>query len=399
MSTYEIEKNNVNHTATQISGNRRAYCRVLRDTTEVKKQDRYGKEGLEGVVEELCRPSPSTDRGVPGGVWKHHTLPSRDALVTIVEMLRGVFFPGYFGPQDVDPHSIRYHVGSTLDRVAGLIEDQILRGLCFACELRADSRIRSQDRRRRGARPARREEGKYNDVFDRRATKQVGMDQRPNPEVIFESALDIDNCRECLPRSRQITNAFLKRLPDIKQLLQTDIRAAFEGDPAVTSPDEAVFCYPGIMAVTSYRVAHELWKLEVPLIPRMITEHAHSITGIDIHPGAQIGESFFIDHGTGVVIGETCIIGERVRIYQGVTLGARSFPLDEQGKPIKGIDRHPVVEDGVVIYSGATLLGRIVIGKNSIIGGNVWLTRDVPRNSRVTQSTARQETFEAGSGI
>ena len=345
MSTYEIAKKNMDPAAPQLSGNTRSYCRVLRDTTEVQKKDRYGEEGLEGIVEDLCRPSPSTDRGVPGGVWKHHTLPSRDALVTLVEMLRGVFFPGYFGPQDVGPHSIHFHVGSTLDRVAGLIEDQILRGLCFACELH------------------------------------------------------LDNCRECLPRSRQITSAFLKRLPFIKQMLQTDVRAAFEGDPAATSPDEAVFCYPGIMAVTSYRVAHELWDLEVPLIPRMITEHAHSITGIDIHPGARIGESFFIDHGTGVVIGETCIIGEKVRIYQGVTLGARSFPLDEQGKPIKGVDRHPVVKDGVVIYSGATLLGRIVIGQNSIIGGNVWLTRDVPGNSRVTQTRAREETFEAGSGI
>ena len=168
---------------------------------------------------------------------------------------------------------------------------------------------------------------------------------------------------------------------------------------AAYSPDETIFCYPGVLAITNYRLAHELLVLGVPLIPRMITEHAHSITGIDIHPGASIGESFFIDHGTGVVIGETCIIGNRVRIYQGVTLGAKSFPLDEEGKPVKGIERHPVVEDDVVIYSGATILGRVVIGRGSVIGGNVWLTRSVPPYSRITQVQARQEIFEGGAGI
>jgi serine O-acetyltransferase len=177
------------------------------------------------------------------------------------------------------------------------------------------------------------------------------------------------------------------------------VRAAFEGDPAATSAAEAIFCYPGVLAITNYRIAHELSLLEVPLIPRMITEHAHSITGIDIHPGATIGESFFIDHGTGVVIGETCIIGDRVRIYQGVTLGAKSFPLDESGNPIKGIERHPILEDDVIIYSGATILGRVVIGRGSVIGGNVWLTRSVPSCSRVMQVKPRQEVFECGAGI
>ena len=154
---------------------------------------------------------------------------------------------------------------------------------------------------------------------------------------------------------------------------------------AATSPDEAIFCYPGMLAITNYRIAHELQQLGVPLIPRIITEHAHSHTGIDIHPGARIDESFFIDHGTGVVIGETCMIGKRVRLYQGVTLGAKSFPLDEHGKPIKGIDRHPVVEDDVIIYSGATILGRVTIGRGSVIGGNIWLVEDVPPNSRIAQ--------------
>ncbi len=182
-------------------------------------------------------------------------------------------------------------------------------------------------------------------------------------------------------------------------MLATDVQAAYEGDPAATSPDETILCYPGVLAITSYRLAHELHVLGVPIIPRIITEHAHSITGIDIHPGTNIGESFFIDHGTGVVIGETSIIGNRVRIYQGVTLGAKSFPLDENGNPIKGIDRHPVVEDDVIIYSGTTILGRVVIGCGSVIGGNVWLIHNVPPGSRITQVEARSEKFENGTGI
>ena len=171
----------------------------------------------------------------------------------------------------------------------------------------------------------------------------------------------------------------------MRRLLASDVEAAYEGDPALHTRDEAIFCYPGIFAITNQRIAHELHVLGVPLIPRIITEYAHTITGIDIHPGARIGERFFIDHGTGVVIGETSVIGNRVRLYQGVTLGAKSFPLDEHGNPIKGIDRHPIVEDDVVIYSGATILGRIVIGKGSTIGGNVWLTHAVPPGSKVTQ--------------
>ena len=182
-------------------------------------------------------------------------------------------------------------------------------------------------------------------------------------------------------------------------MLATDVQAAYEGDPAATSPDEAIFCYPGVLAVTNYRLAHELYAQEVPLIPRMITEHAHSITGIDIHPGATIGEGFFIDHGSGVVIGETSTIGSRVRLYQGVTLGAKSFPLDEDGNPIKGIKRHPIVEDDVIIYSEATILGRVTIGRGSVIGGNVWLTRDVAPDSVVTQAQARLDLFDSGSGI
>jgi serine O-acetyltransferase len=186
-----------------------------------------------------------------------------------------------------------------------------------------------------------------------------------------------------------MSSAFIESLPEIQRLLATDVRGAYEGDPAATSPDEAIFCYPGVVAITSYRIAHSLHELGVPLIPRIITEHAHAITGIDIHPGATIGENFFIDHGTGVVVGETSRIGANVRVYQGVTLGAKSFPLDEHGNPIKGIDRHPVVEDDVIIYSGATILGRVTIGAGSIIGGNVWLLDSVPPGSRVVQRESK----------
>ena len=203
--------------------------------------------------------------------------------------------------------------------------------------------------------------------------------------LCFVNANDHDCSFECEGRARKIANIFLSNLPAVHQRLATDVHDAYEGDPAATSPAETIFCYPGVLAITNYRIAHELHLLGVPIIPRMITERAHSITGIDIHPGTTIGESIFIDHGTGVVIGETSIIGNNVRIYQGVTLGAKSFPLDENGNPIKGIDRHPIVEDDVIIYSGATILGRVVIGKGSTIGGNVWLTHDVPPGSRITQ--------------
>ncbi|MFH1725195.1 MAG: serine O-acetyltransferase EpsC [Elusimicrobiota bacterium] len=261
------------------------------------------------------------------------SLPSRDAVIDMVEGLRSVLFPGFFGASQSAGESVRFYVGATLDRVQRTMREQVIRGLCFACEK------------------------------------------------------DIGECSasECEARALAKTREFVSGLPELRRLLATDVKAHFEGDPAATSPDETILCYPGMLAITNYRIAHALHKLEVPLIPRIITEHAHSITGIDIHPGASIGEGFFIDHGTGVVIGETCVIGRGVRMYQGVTLGAKSFPLDEHGNPIKGIDRHPVVEDDVIIYAGATILGRVVIGRESIIGGNVWLTHGVPPRSRITQ--------------
>jgi serine O-acetyltransferase len=296
---------------------------------------------LGSLVEELCQIGDAFTPAVES-CPNRQPLPSRDEVIGIVEALRTVLFPGYFGPSDLTTDSIAFHVGSTLDRLRRGLREQIRRGLCFSCK-------------------------------------------ECDPE--------------CATRTDRATQRFLERLPAVRRLLATDVQAAYEGDPAATSPDEAIFCYPGVLAVTNYRLAHELYKLGVPLIPRIITEHAHSTTGIDIHPGATIGESFFIDHGTGVVIGETCVIGKRVRLYQGVTLGAKSFPLDEKGNPIKGIKRHPDVEDDVVVYSEATILGAITIGRGSVIGGNVWLTRDVPPNSMITQAQVRHERFESGAGI
>ena len=186
-----------------------------------------------------------------------------------------------------------------------------------------------------------------------------------------------------------IARQFATQLPVIRRLLDTDIQAAFEGDPAARSPDEVLVCYPGILAIIHHRLAHVLYDLGAPLVARMISELAHSATGIDIHPGAQIDEGFFIDHGTGVVIGETAIIGKYVRLYQAVTLGAKRFEKDSNGLLVKGTARHPIVEDNVVVYAGATILGRITIGQNSVIGGNVWLTHSVPPDSNITQAHVR----------
>jgi len=296
---------------------------------------------LAPLVAALCEAGSSLRRTVDECENKQ-PFPSRDAVIAVVEALRTVLFPGYFGPSELTESTMSFHIGSTLDEIRRGLREQIRRGFCFACK---------------------------------------------------------EHYPECENRTDRVTRLFLERLPAVRRLLASDVQAAYEGDPAATSPDEAIFCYPGIIAVTNYRLAHELHGLGVPLIPRIITEHAHGITGIDIHPGATIGESFFIDHGTGVVIGETCEIGKRVRLYQGVTLGAKSFLLDEEGNPVKGVPRHPIVEDEVIIYSEATILGRITIGRGSVIGGNVWLTRSVPPNSVITQAHVRQERFENGAGI
>ncbi len=299
---------------------------------------------LHRVVIELCEAGNGlARRAAPSGM--RQPLPSRDVLIGIVESLRTVLFPGHFGSSEISDDSVAFHMGAILDGVASSLQIQIKRSLCFACES------------------------------------------------------EVPECSECEQRASEITRRFLARLPEVRRLLASDVQAAYDGDPAATGPDEAILCYPGLMALTNFRLAHELYGLGVSLVPRMITEHAHSLTGIDIHPGATIGESFFMDHGTGIVIGETAEIGRRVRIYQGVTLGAKSFPLDTDGKPIKGILRHPLVEDDVIIYSGATILGRVTIGEGAVIGGNVWLTGDVPAGSRITQAQVEKARFEDGAGI
>ena len=216
----------------------------------------------------------------------------------------------------------------TLDSLAERLEEQILNSLCFLC-----------------------------------------------PEKV--------DCARCEAQAHQITGDFIRALPQIQRLLISDVNAAYEGDPAAINPIEPLLCYPGVTAVTLQRLAHYLHQKGIRLIPRIVTEYAHNLTGIDIHPGASIGPGFFIDHGTGVVIGETCVIGANVKLYQGVTLGAKSFPLDAQGNPVKGIKRHPNIEDDVIIYAETTILGNITIGRGSIIGANKWITQDVPPHSKI----------------
>ena len=201
-----------------------------------------------------------------------------------------------------------------------------------------------------------------------------------------------ESCHECETEADDVTIAFLRSLPDIRRTLATDIQAAYEGDPAAIYTEEILLGYPSIEAVSIYRMAHKLFELGVPIIPRVMTEYAHQQTGIDIHPGATIGRHFFIDHGTGVVIGETCVIGDNVKLYQGVTLGAKSFEMDDAGMPVKGVKRHPNIENNVVIYSGATILGGdTTVGEGSIIGGNVWLVHSVPPHTRVYNSTPQSK--------
>ncbi len=299
---------------------------------------------LAAVVDALCLANADLLRG-GGRRLGRRALPSREALGAIVRDLRAALFPWHFGAADVSGEGLRYFIGRTLDAALAGLEEQVRIGLLFGC------------------------------------------------------GHDTEACRECAAKAPEITHDLASRLPKIRTMLESDARAAFDGDPAATSPDEALFSYAGMTAITHHRIAHELHVLGVPLIPRIVAELAHASTGIDIHPGASIGGSFFIDHGTGVVIGETCRIGNRVRLYQGVTLGARSFPTDEEGHPIKGLPRHPIVEDDVIIYAGATVLGRITIGRGARIGGNVWLTQSVAAAAHVTQASPHSESFQAGAGI
>ncbi len=264
-----------------------------------------------------------------------HELPSRNRLLRVVEGLCAALFPTHYGRADLNETNIDYFVRHTLNQTLPLVRDQVRRGLVFSSHSSEAGRL----------------------SLDRRA--------------------------------EEITDAFTEQLPSIRAVLFSDLQAAYQGDPAATSVSEILLCYPGMTAVIYYRIAHVLYGLGAPLVARLISDIAHSSTGIDIHPAAEIGGHFFIDHGTGVVIGETTVIGRRVRLYQAVTLGAKRFTEDENGALVKGESRHPIVEDDVVIYAGATILGRITIGRGSIIGGNVWLTQSVPAGSEVVQAQMR----------
>ena len=262
-------------------------------------------------------------------------LPSGKVLEEIIDLSRAIIFPGYYGKSKINKHTIKYHTGLAVEKLSKLLEDQILAGLCFSCP----------------------HSGKGENT-------------------------------PCRLKARHLAFQLIAKLPEIRHTLATDVEAAFLGDPAADNRGEIISCYPVIKALTNYRIAHELHQLGVPLIPRIISEMAHSETGIDIHPAATIGHHFTIDHGTGVVIGATCVIGNNVKLYQGVTLGAKSFPLDADGNPIKGIPRHPIIGNNVVIYSNATILGRVRIGDGAIIGGNIWITDDVAPGEKLVQAKA-----------
>ncbi len=259
----------------------------------------------------------------------YEPIPSREAVVKIIDKFLEIIFPGYFSVEKLDPVNLDFNIGQSVTRLFGMLAEQVNSGIRHDC-----NRFKL-------------------------------------------------TCRECFEKGYEISLKVLESIPELRRILATDVQAAFDGDPAARSKDEIIFSYPGIFAITVYRVAHLLYELDVPLLPRIMTEHAHSKTGIDIHPGAQIGESFVIDHGTGVVIGETTQIGNNVRIYQGVTLGALSLSKEECVQ-LRRKKRHPTIEDDVIIYSGATILGGdTVIGARSVVGGNVWLTSSIPPDTRV----------------
>jgi serine O-acetyltransferase len=278
----------------------------------------------------------------------HCPLPNHEELTAAVEDLKEILYPGYRRREGLHAGNVTYHVGHLIDRLHDVLTVQISRALQHE---------------------------------DQRLT---GIDSCGDPNADFEA------------KGQAMAIDFLERLPEIRRLLAMDVQAAFDGDPACRSVDEVIFCYPGLEAVTVYRMAHELFNAGVPFIPRMMTEWAHQQTGIDIHPGATIGNHFFIDHGTGVVIGETCEIGNHVKLYQGVTLGALSFPTDSDGKIIRDMKRHPTVEDRVVIYASATVLGgKTVVGHDSVIGSSVWLTKPVAPHTTVTIESPRLRIREA----
>jgi len=265
----------------------------------------------------------------------YEPIPSEGYVVDIINKLREILFPGYFTRAKIDPVNLKYYIGQAVSVLFDMLSEQIahsIRHECFRYDL---------------------------------------------------------PCTECEEQGQKFALTLLESIPSIRKILATDVQATYIGDPAAKSHDEIIFSYPGIFAITVYRVAHKLFEFKVPLLPRIMTEYAHSLTGIDIHPGANIGESFCIDHGTGVVIGETTVIGKNVRIYQGVTLGALSLPKNA-GEHLRGKKRHPTIEDDVIIYSGATILGGdTVIGTRSVIGGNVWITKTVPPDTKVIMETPK----------
>ncbi|UCD31680.1 MAG: serine acetyltransferase [Desulfobacterales bacterium] len=299
--------------------------------SEVESFSQYS-EKLSHVLEKIIKTSDNSQ------CFTHidyEPIPYEGYVVDIINLLREVLFPGYFAREKIDPVNLKYKIGQSVSVLFDLLSEQIahsIRHECFRYDL---------------------------------------------------------PCSECEEQGQKVALSLLESIPSIRKKLATDVLAAFDGDPAAKSYDEVIFSYPGIFAISVHRVANKLFELQVPLLPRIMSEHAHSLTGIDIHPGAKIGERFFIDHGTGVVIGETTEIGKNVRIYQGVTLGALSLPKDA-GEKLRGKKRHPTIEDDVIIYSGATILGgETVIGSRSVIGGNVWVTESVPPDTKVIMETPR----------
>ena len=297
-------------------------------------------EVLQKNVAELSKLSETEKAMMPKGTAP---LPSVEEVRQIVSLCKDIMFTDYFHKRQSDEQMRSYHIGVSIEELYNLLRRQIARGLQFCEEC---------------------------------------------------------NCseEEVLKAAEDFALKFIDQLPEVKRLLYTDVEAMFQSDPAATNYGEVIYCYPVMNTMTHYRIAHVLHKMQVPVIPRIITEQAHSKTGIDIHPGAQIGEYFSIDHGTGVVIGETTIIGNHVTLYQGVTLGAKSFRYDENGNMLN-IPRHPIIEDHVTVYSNASILGRITIGHHSVIGGNIWVTNEVPPHSRIQQSKAVDLSFQGGLGI
>lgn len=290
------------------------------------------------------------------GIFHEHRdgdpLPSGQDLEDIIDLSRAIIFPGFYGRSSVNMRTIKYHIGVDVEKLHKMLSRQVLAGLCFGEDCHCEESAQKRE--------------------------------------------------DLIRKAEEIAAHVIGCFPRIRRQLYDDACAAYEGDPAADNMGEVISCYPVLKALTNYRIAHELVLMDVPLIPRLITELAHSETGIDIHPAATIGNHFTIDHGTGVVIGATCRIGNNVKLYQGVTLGAKSFPLDADGNPIKGIPRHPIIDDDVVIYANATLLGRIHIGKGCVVGANVWVTRDMKPYSKkykTVKPDSFEQTFTDGGGI